>query len=133
MLNTAAIVNAQFSAPAASAPLVAALGAGSASIISAQRLGRDPLPAVPLIAFRQQPTTGASYDMRGVVCQWWVYDDPAHGTTRINPILALLEAAYPRTSITHCHTEVSGIGAEVYDSALGLIGRSCTITSYTRG
>lgn len=132
-LNLDSIVTAQYARLASDAAVVAALGAGSASIIDAHTLDRAPLPPAPFVAFRERAVSGESFQIRPVIGEWFVYDLPTYGTTRINPLIALIQAAYPRTAISHTETVVSNIGAPFLDTALDRIGRAVQLTSYTRG
>jgi hypothetical protein len=120
------------------AALIASLGsATSASIIHAQTLATTRatdivLPTPVFIAFRSGAIPGARYDARSLFYTWYVYDTPDQGFWRINGVLPLLEAAYPRTAISMCETDVVSIGAETLDSALDLLVRSIQFIVKTR-
>ncbi|HMQ30012.1 MAG TPA: hypothetical protein PKD53_04755 [Chloroflexaceae bacterium] len=80
------------SEPAGSA-LRALLGAAGASVIPATELGKAALPPRPFVAYRP----GATTNVLGIdqhQAAWWVYDDPAQGTWRIDQVVAALAPAY---------------------------------------
>lgn len=121
---------------AAGAAIRAALGAGAASVIHAERLrsyGPGALmPARVLLAFRGGPISGASWERRGVALTWWIYDDPAQGYARINGLIPLIEAAYPFDAIDRGKLTVISASAEISDSALGLLSRAVSFSFATR-
>lgn len=135
-LDLATIVTAQYArlaSDSAGSAVRAALGAGSASVIHARTLDPAALPAAPFVAYRERGVAGESWEMRPVLGDWWIYDLPTYGTTRINALITLIHTAYPRAAIAHCETVVSNVGAPIHDTALDRIGRAVSLTSYTRG
>jgi hypothetical protein len=73
----------------------ALLGAGAASVIPWTALAAGPvaLPARVLVAYKPGPVSRvAEVDQHGG--EWWIYDDPAQGTWRIDQVAAAIAAAY---------------------------------------
>lgn len=118
---------------AAGAVVRVALGDGANSVIHAQQLSLGSLPATPFLALRAGPVAGRSYDMRIPTWTWWLYDDPSAYYWRINGLVPLIEAAYPRGSIAFGAIEVANIGGETVDDALNLLVRTVQLAFYTRG
>jgi hypothetical protein len=105
---------------AAGATLRAALGAGANSIVHADTLTLNTLPARPLVAFRGGAVAGESMQMRVPTWRWWIYDDLEHLYWRINGVLPLIEAAYPQfLSAVFGRVFVTDIGPERPDPGLG--------------
>jgi hypothetical protein len=118
-------------APAAA--VRAALGAGATSIIHADQLVQEPRPARPFLAFRGGSLTGESFDMRPFFCRWFVYDDPGQGHWRINGLVPLIEAAYPRFCVPYGRIVVSLVTDERPDDTLNLLFRSIQLIYTRRG
>lgn len=110
----------------------AALGAGGNSIIPASKLNRDALPVAPFLALRAGPIPGARHQVRNAFFAWWVYDDPINEHWRINGILPLIEAAYPKEAIAFCATELVSIDQELTDHTLGRTVRAIRFVVRTR-
>jgi hypothetical protein len=116
---------------AAGAAVREKLGAGAASIIAADALGRTPRPATAFLVWRGGAVGGSSLELRRVTGVWWAYDDPARGYARSNEILAAIEAAYPFDAVAFGRTRVAFIGQEADDRSMGLLTRPIQII-YTR-
>lgn len=98
--------------------VLAALGAGSSSVILKQALA-SPHPAAPFIAVAFGPMTGDTEDVRVLYPTLWLYDNTQYAWGRLNPLTTIIEAAYPRDAIAYCDTRYAGgIGEEITDAAL---------------
>lgn len=117
---------------AAGAAVRAALAAGATSIVPARQLNRDSLPAAPFLALRPGVINGARYQVRSAFFTWWVYDDPIQEYWRINGILPLIEAAYPKEALPFYSTELVSIGQEIPDESLNRLTRSIQWVVRTR-
>src|SRR5690349_15202697 len=105
----------------AGAAIRAALGNGANSIVPKKDLALATLPARPFGVFDEGELTGTSLDVRSLFLTWWWYDDPAQGFYRLNTIIPLVEAVYPREDGPITGVVILGAGATrgQYDSALG--------------
>lgn len=122
----------QLASAAAGAAVRAALGAGAASIIHAEQLNKETLPARPLLALRGGAMPGQSGDIRIPTWRWWIYDEPAQGYYRINGLVPLIEQAYPFYCIPFGKILVSGVSEEYpIDPTLGLLARVLPLAFYT--
>lgn len=117
-----------------------ALGAGAESVIWAEQLKRydhdHPMPDRPLAALRMGAVSGQAYDTRILTFTWWLYDelwaaDPPHA--RIDALVPLVEAAYPRTSLPFVEVKTANVGQGTDDEILGLRVRPVQFAIYTRG
>jgi len=109
---------------AAGAALRAALPAGAAGLVVAKDL-KKATPAPPFGVLRQGPATGDADAVRRLLLTWWWYDDVAYECSRINLLLPLIEAAYPRHWTTVGDTQIVGPGAEIpQDAAMRRPARS---------
>lgn len=123
------LLYAQLKTATAGAPVRAALGAGAASIIPAERLRQESHPARVLLVWRGGSVGGQSGDIRPITGVWWVYDDPHQGYARIDTLVPLIEAAYPRNALAWGETRVSFVGQATEDATLGgLLVRPIQIT-----
>lgn len=108
---------------AASVAVRAALGAGATSVISADDLSVESLPARPYIALRGGPILGSpDYDMQRMTATWWVYDDPIRKFSRIDALIALVAAAYPAddpTVIPFVDIRRLAVSQQAHDQKLG--------------
>lgn len=78
---------------AAGAAVRALLGSTTLSIIAATELNKAALPPRPFLAYKP----GGCENLGGIdvhSASWWIYDDPAQGTWRIDLVAAALPAAY---------------------------------------
>lgn len=133
ILDTPAIISALVArVEGADGAAVRAMLGSAQSVLHAAAL-TAPLPARPLLAWRAGAVVGASGEMRVTTGAWWVYDDPAYRYGRINALVPLLEALYIRQFAAGGQTEVSGLGPELEDTALGLVYRRVEIAHYRRG
>lgn len=129
---------ARLTADSAGAAVRDALGAGAASIIHGEELKRytkeNPMPTRPLIAYRWGPIDGQSFEMRGLLLNLWLYDDPGQRYTRINALLPLIEQAYyPPDCIPFGRIAATNTGQEFPDLTLGLVARTLQLRYITRG
>jgi len=123
------LLYAQLKTAAAGAAVRAALGAGAASIIPAEKLRQEPRPARVLLVWRGGSVGGSSGDMRPITGVWWVYDDPHQGYARIDALVPLVEAAYPLDCVAWGETKISLVGQATEDATLGgLLARPVQIT-----
>lgn len=113
------LLYARLKSEAAGASVRAALGAGAASIIPAEKLRVEPRPARVLLAWRGGPVGGQSGEMRGIIGTWWIYDDPGQGYARIDALVPLVEAAYPRDALAWGETRITLVGQASEDATLG--------------
>ena len=103
----------------AGAAVRALLGNDAASVIDADDLGAASLPTAPFVVLRRGPLTGAHLQLRTLFVAWWLYDDASRRYDRLNEIVALITAAYPRTTaIPFCHVELVDLNKQ-RDKALG--------------
>ena len=123
------LLYARLKSDVAGAAVRAALGAGAASIIPAEKLRQEPRPARVLLVWRGGSVGGQSGDMRAITGVWWIYDDPHQGYARIDALAPLIEAAYPRDCVAWGETRISLIGQATEDATLGgLLVRPLQIT-----
>lgn len=114
-----AIVKSQFKAvlttDAAGAAVRSLLGSAT-SIIDAEDL-RKPLPVEPFIVLRAGSIGGDRDDVRPCVLTWWIYDTVPRRFTRINPIVAAIQAAYRPYTFAIGKLTISGISQEIAEDA----------------
>jgi hypothetical protein len=123
------LLYAQLKTALAGGAVRAALGAGAASIIPAEKLRQEPRPARPLLVWRGGSVGGQSGDMRPITGVWWAYDDPGQGYARIDALVPLIEAAYPRDALAWGETRITLIGQATEDATLdGLLVRPVQLT-----
>jgi hypothetical protein len=113
------LLYARLKSDTAGAAVRAALGAGAAGIIPAERLRVEPRPARVLLVWRGGSVGGQSGEMRGVTGVWWCYDDPNQGYARIDALVPLIEAAYPLSALAWGETRITMIGQATEDATLG--------------
>lgn len=129
LASISGLLYAQLKTAAAGAAVRAVLGAGAASIIPAERLRHEPRPARVLLVWRGGSVGGASGEMRPASGVWWVYDDPGQGYARIDAVVPLIEAAYPRDALAWGDTRITLIGQATEDATLGgLLVRAVQLT-----
>lgn len=109
---------------AAAVAVRAALGAGAASVISADDLTVESLPARPFVALRGGPIAGLpAWDAQRMTAIWWLYDDwGSYKFTRVDALIGLIDAAIPAdTPDIITYTEIRRIAATapIRDAALG--------------
>ncbi len=118
VLSATSLKQAFLAAITADAAVLAALGAGAASVITTEGL-RGTLPAAPFIAIGYGPLTGAAQrDVRTLFPTVWLYDDAGQRWFRLNALAALVEAALPEDCIAYAETRLAGLDAEITDNAL---------------
>lgn len=122
----------------ASAPVAvrAALGASASSVIGREKIrgGITNLPARPFIAL-QWVTSGGPRN-RGVQTAypvWWLYDDAVYEHSRIDPLLALVKAAYTENILAMCYVDFLPEREFESDAALSLPATSLPVSIRTRG
>jgi hypothetical protein len=115
---------ARLATDAAGAALRQELPAGAAGLVVAKNL-KKAKPAPPFGVLRQGPVSGDADDVRRLLLTWWWYDDIEYECQRINLLLPLVEAAYPRHWTTVGDTQIGGWGAEIpQDAAMRRPARS---------
>lgn len=82
---------------AASIAVRAALGNGASSVIVRDDLAVGALPVAPFVVLSQGSISGSpDWDAQRMVLTWWIYDDvTSYKNTRIDALIALIDAAYP--------------------------------------
>lgn len=118
----------------AGAALRALLGAGAASVITADALkvGAELLPARPLVALRVGPVPTLGH-VDGHAYSLWIYDDPDQGTARIDQIAAAVPLAFDTDRGAPPLAGGVRLGALAeprHDPALGLEARRYDLTVY---
>lgn len=122
-----AAVYARLQSDAAGSAVRALLGAGAASVVTGEQLDDGARPVRPCVVLRSGPIAGDSGEMRIFAPTWWIYDDLAQGTYRLDTIATAIEAAYARFSIPFWRVTVSAIGEPRVDSSLHLRGLGVTL------
>lgn len=98
-----------------------ALGNGANSIIRADELTKDTIPALPCLAYRWQSGGGARSQVLRYYPFIYIYDGLAKYWTRINPLIDLiLHAHYELDIIPYCETDYHAFSGEITDQSLGL-------------
>jgi hypothetical protein len=109
------------SSATASVAVRTALGNGVSSIIRADELTKDTIPALPCIALRWQSGGGARAMVQRYYPFWYVYDGLPKFWTRINPLIALIKAAYAELDcIAYCELDYRNESGEITDQGLAL-------------
>ncbi len=86
----------------------AALGAGASSVIVREELNKASLPAAPFIVFQWigQPSGGPrNREVKTYYPIWWLYDQSVYRHSRLEPLIPLIEAAYPEDAIKMCYLD----------------------------
>jgi hypothetical protein len=110
-----------------------ALGGGAASVIVREELNKASLPEFPFVAL-QWPRGGGPRN-RGVkhfYPIWFLYDQSIYRYSRLDPLVALIEAAYPEDAITMCDLDFIET-RELREDALNLPAKSFPFHIKTRG
>lgn len=118
---------------AASVAVRAALGAGASSVIVREGL-TQPLPAFPFVAL-QWPRGGGPRNrgLKRFYPIWFLYDQPSYRYSRLDPLIPLIEAAYPEDELTMCYLDFIEV-RELTDEALnGLPAKAMPFEIRTRG
>ncbi|HNP73852.1 MAG TPA: hypothetical protein PKK15_22240 [Kouleothrix sp.] len=104
----------------AGATVRAALGNGAASVITADDLRVESLPAAPCVALRVETIAGTPQrEAERLYLSWWAYDDVPRRYSRLTPLIAQITAAYPElTALAYAHVRRATV-AYTIDRALG--------------
>jgi hypothetical protein len=119
---------------AASVAVRAALGAGAASVIVREDLV-SPLPATPFVALQWGARASGGARNRAVKIfypVWFLYDSTLYRQSRLDPLVALIEAAYTEDALSMCYTDFLPV-RELLDEALSLPAKSMPFEIRTRG
>lgn len=113
----------------------AALGAGASSVIVREALTAT-LPAAPFIVlhWNSQPSGGPrNRGIKTYYPTWFLYDNLSYRQSRLDPIQALIEAAYPEDGISMCYVDFLPV-RDLFDSAInGMPAKSMPFQVRTRG
>lgn len=122
-------------AGAASVAARDALGAGAASIIDRYDLNAATLPTLPFLALQWGDRAGGGARNRVVRTfypVWFLYDSPLYRQSRLEALVALIEAAYPEDALTMCYLDFLPV-RELTDATLKLPAKSMPFEIRTRG
>jgi hypothetical protein len=105
----------------ASVAVRTALGSGASSIIRADELTKDTIPALPCLAFRWQNGGGARYQPMRDYAFVYIYDGLPKFWTRINPLIDLIYTAFFEPDIiAYCDVDYKAFSGEITDQGLAL-------------
>lgn len=105
----------------ASVAVRSALGSGATSIIRADELTKDTVPALPCLALRWQAGGGSRYQPLRYYPFVYIYDGLPKFWIRINPLIDLILAAFAEPDIiAYCETDYKIVSGEITDNALNL-------------
>jgi hypothetical protein len=113
----------------------AALGADATSVIVREELNKAALPASPFVALQWGARASGGSRNRAVRTfypVWFLYDQTIYRQSRLEPLVALIEAAYAEDSLTMCYTDFLPV-RELLDEALNLSAKSMPFEIRTRG
>ncbi len=109
-----------------------ALGTTS-SIVRADELTKDTIPALPCLAIRYQAGGGSRYDSLRYYPFWYIYDGLPKFWTRINPLIDLILTAYAELDIIpYCELNYKPFSGEITDNGLGLRAKYIPFVVSTR-
>jgi hypothetical protein len=114
----------------------ALLGAGANSVIGADALSEDSLPAAPFVALRAGSIATIQTVNNALIFTWHLYDLPEFYHSRINGLLLPLARAYDALRLTATTAPISKVDIETadeetFDSALGRNTRAIRVIVYT--
>lgn len=112
---------------------VPVLQAGAACVIPATALNATKLPPAPFVALRIRPLTAVGIVRANYT--WFLYDDPAFDSYRLNALVPLIAQAYaaPLSSPAGAainHVEFGLVGEAFPDPALGRVAMALPITVF---
>jgi hypothetical protein len=110
----------------------AALGNGASSVIEKEDLKAKPAPAAPFVALQWGVGGGPRTGTNTYFPTWWLYDDAPYRHTRLEALIALIEAAYPENAIGMCYVDFLPV-RELTDAALSRPAKGFPFQIRTRG
>lgn len=109
------------------------LGNATTSIVRADELTKDTIPALPCIAFRWQSGGGARSQPLRYYPFVYIYDGLQKYWTRIDPIIELALKMFQELDvIPYCETDYRPFSGEITDNALSLRAKYIPFVISTR-
>lgn len=117
----------------AASDLRALLGSLTDSIVHARLLEDNVRPPRPFLAFREGPIITRDRIVNTPIFDWFIYDDPDQGYSRINQLIPLTSKAYAAAPIQLTDTlvanlAITGGSRATRDPAMGLLMRFVTVS-----